>query len=148
MFTKIKYKQGELTLEWQDGDDQETVVHSMTSSDDPRPEFHTALQALTAHVLTSCQLPLDYADEMKIIGVALSENDHQGRGVVVTAVKKLPGLKAPLVINTPHMTEAEGDQPGALHQASIELVETLSEEARLFRKGERAQQELPLGKAA
>lgn len=148
MFTKIKYKQGEVILEWQDGDEKESVVHAMTSTDDPRPEFNTALQALTAHVVRVCQFPIDYADEMKIIGVALSENDHQGRGVVVTATKKLAGLKAPLVINTPHVTESEGEQPGALRQESIDLIDALIEEAVRFRKGERAQLDLPLGKAA
>lgn len=48
MFTKIKHKSGETVLEWRDLNAKESVSHSLVSHEEPRPEFHAAMQALVA----------------------------------------------------------------------------------------------------
>jgi hypothetical protein len=143
MYTKIKHTAGETTLEWQDSNAKESVSHSLNSHEDPRPEFKTALQALTAFVCGICELPLDYTDEMTISSVTLTDHDTLGRGCVVTALKKLSRAQSPLVLNTPHVTEtpAADGQP-ALPGYAIDLLERLVDEAERYRKGERAQQDL------
>lgn len=144
MFTKIKHKAGETILEWQDANQKQSVLHTLNSHEDPRPEFITALQALTSVVLQVCGLPLNYADDMKILGVSLTEHDTMGLGCVITATKKLSGVNAPLVLNTPHCTETSGNgqNAGGLPDSAVALLEHLVDEAHLYRQGERAQADL------
>ena len=149
MFTKIKHKAGETILEWQDSSEHEAVLHSLRSHEDPRPEFLTALQALTSVVLSLCELPLDYGDGLTILGVTITDHDTLGRGTVITALKKLTRSQAPLVINTPHVTEAGSHENApTLFGRELDLIEQLQEEAARYMKGERAQQNLFEHKAA
>lgn len=76
MFTKIKHKDGETVLEWKDTDAKRSVVHSLSSHDEPRPEFHAAMQALVEAVLGICNLPDDYRSEMKISGAAAAPQEE------------------------------------------------------------------------
>lgn len=144
MFTKIKHKAGETILEWQDSSEKQSVLHTLSSHEDPRQEFVTALQALTSIVLNICGLPLNYADEMKVLGVTLTEHEAMGAGCVITVTKKLAGVNAPLVINTPHCTETSGNgqDAGGLPNSAIALLEHLVDEAHRYRAGERAQTDL------
>jgi hypothetical protein len=115
MFTKIKHKAGETILEWTDSSDHESVVHSLRSHEDPRPEFLETL----------------------------------GRGLVITALKKLSRSQAPLVLNTPHITETGSHENApTLFGRELDLLEQLQEEAARYLKGERAQQSLFDQKAA
>lgn len=58
--TKIKYKDGELTLTWlEDGGDRPTLhKHELVSKEAAEPDFHQALIAVGPHVL---ELPSAYA---------------------------------------------------------------------------------------
>lgn len=144
MFTKIKHKDGETVLEWKDTDAKQSVVHSLSSHDEPRPEFHAALQGLVEAVLLICDLPEYYRADLKVSGVTLTKHDTMGRGCTITALKKLPNVNAPLVINTPFCTETGGDgvSPGGLHPGEVQLLEDLITEAERYRKGDRAQQDM------
>lgn len=149
MFTKIKHKAGETPIEWVDSDARGAVSHALTSHEEPRPEFVQALQALTAYVLGVCELPLDYGTDLEILSVTLTDHDTMGRGCVVTALKRLARAQAPLVLNTPHVTESgAGDSPARLPGYAMDLLDRLEYEAERFKKGERAQQDLFKGKAA
>lgn len=147
MFTKIKYKDGETVLEWKDTDAKQSIVHSLSSHDEPRPEFHAAMQKLVEAVLQLCNLPEDYGSEMKISGVSLTKHDTMGLGCTITAIKKVPHINSPLVINTPFATETGGDgeSDGGLWPREIALLEALISEAERYRKGDRAQQDMFVG---
>lgn len=143
MFTKIKHKAGETVLEWTDSSERQSVVHSLRSHEDPRPEFVTALQSLTSIILSLCELPLDYGTDLKILGVTVTEHETLGRGLVITALKKLTRSQAPMVLNTPHLTETGSHENApTLFGRELDLIEALQEEAERYRKGERAQQSL------
>ncbi len=144
MFTKIKHKDGETILEWRDSDAKQSILHSLSSHDEPRPEFHAAMQKLVEAVLNLCNFPSDYGSEMKISGVSLTKHDTMGLGCTITALKKVPHINSPLVINTPFCTETGGDgeSDGGLWPREIALLEALISEAEKYRKGERAQQDM------
>ena len=148
-FTKIKHSRGEVELAWRDDGLRQNIEHRLTSSESPRPEFLTALQDFKRYVLHLCELPGGYDAEMTISSVSISSNDTQGRGIVVTALKKLPDVNSPLVLNTPHLTEtASYDGGPELPSFACAMLDRLEEEAAKFRSGERAQQELFAEKAA
>lgn len=141
-FTKIKHNKGTTTLtRVEDRSANDVVEQTLTSSDDPRPEFVNALQALTSWVVRICDLPIDYANEMRITGVSLSLGEYGG--CVVTALKKVSGANSPVVINTPHVPETPTSEAGpCLPPSTVSLLESLDAEAERFWKGERAQSEM------
>jgi len=142
-FSKIKYSKGEMVLTWRDSELRQAVEHTLTSSQPPRPEFEQALQAFKQYVRQLCELPLSYDSGLTINSVSISDNDSQGRGLVVTALKKLADCSAPLVLNTPHLPETASSQGGPeLPRFAVRLLDTLEEEANKYRAGERAQQDL------
>jgi hypothetical protein len=144
-FRKIKHSRGSTVLTWvseiRGEASRGNTETTLTSGDTPRPEFINALQAFSAHVLDVCELPDSWADGLTVCGVSISENDSQGVGIVVTAVKKVAGANAPVVINTPHLAEQSEHGP-ALCREALDAINLLLEEADRFRKGERAQAEL------
>lgn len=142
MFTKIKHKDGEVTLEWNESARKDRKATILTSTDDPRPEFLHALKAMTAHVLDLCELPADYADgeSLRISSVTITDSDVLGMGCVVTALKTLSGCPSPLVLNTPHLSvNGSHDDAPTLRYATIQALETLIAEAGKYRDGQRAQ---------
>jgi hypothetical protein len=70
-------------------------------------------------------------------GVALSENDHQGIGCVVTILKKFKKFNAHLVINSPHLSEETG-----LPNEVFSIIERIKNHAVLFVEGKRAQDDM------
>lgn len=140
-FTKVKYAKGEVTLEWTDSlDGAGTVTHLLACSDEPRPEFDEALQELRHHVLDVCDLPKDYESDLRVSGVTITSHDSLGRGMVVTAIKKLTRSQGPLVINTPHLSEiASSDAAPRLRTSALEALDRVEDEAAAYRAGSRAQ---------
>lgn len=144
-FTKIKHAKGQTVLEWEDSGPRQSVVHSLSSHDAPRPELLSALAALERFVLDICELPLTYGEDLTIQSVSLSAHDALGMGVVVTALKKLAAAQSPLVLNTPFVSEtASAEGAPRLPRYMVDLIGTLELEAERFRQGERAQQALAL----
>lgn len=141
-YTKIKHNKGTTTLtRVEDRTAKESIEQTLTSHDDPRPEFVTALQALTAWVVDVCDLPDDYDHDMRITGVSLSPGEYGG--CVVTALKKVSGANAPVVINTPHVPETPtSDESPCLPPPVCAMIATLEEEADKFWRGQRAQAEM------
>lgn len=150
MFTKIKHKAGETIIEWQDSSEKESVIHSLSSHQEPRPEFLTAIEALVEVGLGICDLPTIYGRDVKVIGITLTNHDSMGRGCVITMLKKVRASDAPLVFNTPHVTEFKGDgnSEGGLDGDAVRAIELMCDEANRYVKGERSQTDLFAPKAA
>jgi hypothetical protein len=143
-FTKIKYslKDG-VALEWRDAELKQSIEHRLVSSQEPRPEFIKALQAFTQFVRHLCDLPMSWESGLTIQSVSISESDTQGRGLVVTALRKLSGANSPLVLNTPFLPEtASADGQPELPSFAVRMLNTLEDEAAKYRAGERAQLDL------
>lgn len=148
-FTKIKYSKGEVELAWNDARPGQAIEHRLTSSDTPAPEFAVALQAFRRYVLTLCELPDAWGDVgLTVTGVSISEHERMGRGIVVTALRMLAACPAPLVLNTPHLTEHPSyDHGPCLPSFARQLLDELETQAAEYRAGHRAQQELFAGMA-
>lgn len=141
-FTKIKYSKGDVLLQWKDASLTDTTTHELTSSDAPRPELLTALQAMERFVIHIAELERRWMDGLTVQSVNITEND-QGRGIVVTALKKVSGAASPIVINTPFLSELPTSPNGpSLPGWAIDLLDALEVEAGRYRAFERSQQEL------
>lgn len=141
-FTKIKHSKGTTTFtRVEDRANKDSVEQTLTSHETPRPEFNTALQALTSWVVRICELPIDYATDMTVTGVSISVGEYGG--CVVTALKKVADANSPVVINTPHVPATATSENGPeMPPSTVQLVDVLEEEALRFWNGERAQVEL------
>ena len=142
-FSKIKYAKGDVTIAWKDEGPRSTVTHEMQSGEAPRPELFTALQAFATFVLDIAELDSGWQRDLTIQSVSIGESEALGRGIVVTALKKVTGAHSPIVLNTPFLTELPSSEGGPrLPRYAIDMLDTLEAEAAKFRAGERAQQSL------
>lgn len=140
-FRKIKHSdKTELTWTTSAGG-EDVIVATLASYDLPEPEFREAFAALVPHVVQLLELPEDYGEGMKVTSVSIGRNDHQGLGVVITALKKISGAKAPLVINTPHVVEIDESGP-EMTDALFHAIEELEARAARYVQGHRAQGDL------
>lgn len=146
-FTKIKHHKGSVELEWTTSVDNDFTKHSLASFDEPEKEFAEALQALAPMVCLLLDLPPEYKSDLTITSVSLSYNDSQGRGCVITSLKKLPGFNAPLVLNTPHLPE-ESEHGPTMPGYLIQALNNLSDYAIRFRNGQRMQADMFAGAAS
>lgn len=140
-FTKIKLAKGSVLLEWTDEGVSDTKKTSLNSFDEPEKEFTEAMQALAPIACKLLELPPSYTDGMTVLGVALTYNETQGRGCVITCSKSLENFNAPLLLNTPHL--AEDAEYGPI--APTELVRAIDElemRAQRFRQGMRLQADI------
>lgn len=148
-FTKIKYSKGEVILQWRDEAAHSTITHELSSSDTPRPELVTALAAFGSYILDICEFEATYARELTVQSVSISPSDKTGRGIVVTALKSLAGAYAPLVLNTPFLSEEASSEGGLqLPTEAVGFLDRLEAEAHRYRAGERAQQDFFLKKVS
>jgi hypothetical protein len=138
-YTKIKHgPKGTTLTRVEDRANEDSVESTLTSHELPRPEFITALNALSAWVVRCCELPIDYADGMTVVGVTLSLGEYGG--CVVTALRKVSGASSPVVINTPHVPSEPTSDGGHSLPASVQtLLTELEAEADRFWNGQRAQ---------
>lgn len=146
ILTKVKRKGVSTSVHWTtlSANQLTTTEHSITSAEDPEPEFLTALDALKVHVLDVLELPESYGEGLRITGVSLSYDAEDRMGVVVTCLKDLDGTNAPLVLNTPYLPEPNFDQPDqpAMNDEFVEAIDEVKKWAKRFTEGKRAQAEL------
>jgi hypothetical protein len=141
LITKVKHSKGETVIRWRDVKAEETVEHEMTSCEEPRPELVDAIKQFIPYVIEICELPKSYAEKTTVTGISFTEttvDDMEVIGIVVTAQKKLTKTNGPMVINTPFLVDVGWP---SYTQAAVEKSE---EEAMRFRRGDRAQQPLPM----
>ncbi len=133
--TKVKYDET-IFVEYElDRPGGGVDTFSIDSPEAPRPELAAALQNLTPYVLTLCELPEAWGDNLVVHGLRCIYSDA-GTGVAIQTSRPLPGLKKPLGLNTPVVF-----LDGRTNLA--EAVDAVCTEAQAYVKGQRAQQELP-----
>lgn len=142
-FTKIKWKPGEkLELQWVEsvGEGKTAIVHQLASVEEPAAALPECLQAFVPEVLKLLRLPATYADDMSVTALTINYEDDDRMGLVVTCLKQLSSTNAPLVLNTPHLREADNDAVGHFLPARmVQLLEDAKVVAERFLLGERAQ---------
>jgi hypothetical protein len=146
-FKKIKFDGLVVLIETEDAGGAWEKATTLTSREEPHPDFTAALRAFVPAVLALCELPLAYGDTLMVRGVSLSRDDDGNEGCVVTCLKELGTVPAPLVLNTPHVSERpQGeDGPCTMPGALAEALETLKDEAKAYVRGKRAQADLFAG---
>ena len=132
-FTKIKYSHstGDTTLAFtaQTGD-WTPDEYRIKTHDRPTDDFFRALQGLRPHLLTVMGLPMQYGQDLTVIGVTIKTGTQYNK-VVVTAIKAVRGRTA--VLNSP-LAEV-----GAATQAALDV---LRDEATQLLDGKRARADL------
>lgn len=148
-FTKIKYNPDKagVELEWQNTAKSDTTESRLTSPDKPLPAFVDAMQAFRMYVMHICRFGDGFDVDLTVVGVSISHSESQGRGLVVTALKKLAATQAPLVINTPHLPEVAEHGP-TLPAFALELLDEMERQANRYRDRERMQRDAFAGDAA
>lgn len=146
-FTKIKYSEKNgVHLEWSTPAEkrpEDLVEHTLNGKEAPAPEFDAALQAFRGEVLVLLELPGDYTDGLRVIGLSVNYEDDGRKGLVVTCVKQLERTNAPLVLNTPHLREASDEDTGNyLPDRMVELVREAERQAAAYVPGARLQKGL------
>ncbi|MCK9326537.1 MAG: hypothetical protein M0P69_13685 [Bacteroidales bacterium] len=124
--------------------------YSMTCSEQARPEFYAAMEALGAHVVEMCELPENYLAKIKVKGVSFSyAGEKEGvMGATISAQMELKNSHPDLNLNTPHKAEAmynentPDDDKQLLSGDCVEALESLQEECKAYISGDRAQEAL------
>lgn len=147
-YTKIKRSaDGEIVLVWEEHQDGvQTVKHELTSRDLPRPAFLAALQGFAPLIRELYQLEMDAALDVR--GATFTAHDTMGQGIVVTALLTVQLGTAPAVLNTPHLTEADGAGEPVLPRRWRDAIRALELAADDYRAGKRAQGDLFEAEAA
>lgn len=103
--TRVRYKGEGVEVQWRTSPrDGETIVHELASDERPEPEFVEALMGLVRPLLRLLDLPSDW-EEGFVPQTVTVKYEEDGWGLVITSLKKLIGINAPLVINTPYLAE-------------------------------------------
>ncbi|MEK9505196.1 hypothetical protein [Gaopeijia maritima] len=149
-FTKIKYnpKEPKVTIRWEESrkGGAETLRHGIDSKDRPEPAFIDALEAFIPEVCRLLDLPADYGKGMAVRGVSINHEEDLRRGLVITLLKGLLDANAPLIINTPHLRESDGEDSGVFASAAmIKRLDNLERMAQRYIDGHREQSDLFLG---
>lgn len=125
----------------------ETDVITIKTQDEPRKEFHTALQALKPHLLEILELPTGYGSGLKITSVSLATKADV-TSAIIKGKKVLQNSNTPFNIITPLKPMNAGEESAGDNLLTDECRDAINEmiaEAKLFVKGERAQGLLALG---
>lgn len=145
--TKAKYSDDKVYIEHNyTRDDGGLDLATLESKDTPHPDLVKAKDALVAVVLHMMGLPEDWADGLTVTGASFTENEKQGFGATVLALKRREEhFKGVLVLNMPHHyvgTAAMEGQPSILSEAHAILLRKFQIEAEQFLNGKRAQPDM------
>ena len=151
-FRKIKYTGDQLrfSLVWEKSNGDAWDEYSMSSLDEPHPDFVEALQGLIPSVIEICELhPEDMEAEFyrhSIRGVTFGyAGEDEILGASITSMRGLNDSNSPLVLNTPYLPEEDlNDMDGpVLPQKCIRALEVLMDEAEAYlNRSKRSQPEL------
>jgi hypothetical protein len=145
--TKVKYDGAKTRIEYERKrlDGRGFDDYTINCSDAPLASFRDAFNVLAADVIGICELHPDEQSKLTIRGVTFT-NTNDIFGACITALKKLKTANAPLVLNTPHLTEepyGEGDtSTPLLDSETADRLHTLALEAERYVNGEREQGDL------
>jgi hypothetical protein len=155
--TKIKFNKGKIEIEYEKCDrETDSKKTQFCSYDEPLPSFKDALQAMALHAEEICEFPAGFftapsaetgdgeviRQKGRVLGVSFSYADKDGiMGASITVLRELITSQAPLVINTPHLAEAEyseGSSQPLLTDDCVRALYALKDEAMKYLNGERA----------
>jgi len=147
-FLKIKYSKGKVKIEYEIRNKvKDWDQFSLACSNEPKPEFQVALQALSEDVIFMCELPEDYKKRIMVAGVSFSygsEAEIMGATIISQMSLKLSNVN--LNLNTPHKPSEpyseDGDQAQCLSDDCVTRLEELISEAEDYVNGIRVQGEL------
>lgn len=152
--TKVKHHDGkETVVEWTEQKEGTTQSSSVVSNEAPDVALPAALKAFVPLVAEVCDLSEEWEQGMTVTGVSFSTEAAKGgkperRGIVVTFRYTPSGFVAPMLCNTPHLRDAQGDEsdddPGYIPKSWHEHIDALTQAAVKFIQGARSQQELPI----
>jgi hypothetical protein len=143
--TKVKYDGERVAIAYDEVKLGGAADHYTLDCDDaPAPGFTRALQKLAKHILELCELAEEYGQGLTVRGVSFSySGEHGVMGAVVTALKTLQMVSSPLVLNTPHQTEApvsdSGDPSVCMTSAFAKDLQAVQVQAERYIDGKRAQ---------
>lgn len=137
-FRKVKWDQREVTLLWTTESATETHEHELTSKQEPHKDLDAALQDLAGDVLNVCEIDCPLED-VRVQSVSLSFSEKSGlRGAVVTALKSVEIANAPVVLNTPHLSQDGESDKGVMPSRMWQRILQLELEADAYLTGKRA----------
>lgn len=145
-FNKVKYDGSRMVLEYalERGDDRQPEDLTLNSPDRPVQAFKDALQALAQDVCTICELPEQDATRIEVRSVTVTHKNGI-LGLCICGLKGLQTANAPLVLNTPHLTEAPYSDTGGgplLAKGTLDRLRTLLDQAEAYVCGVREQPHL------
>lgn len=141
ILTKLKARPGKpVVVHWMEsttytGQAEEHEEHSVTCKQPGIPSLYEAMDMLRSHVCEVCEFGVLYGADMTIIGLTLVRRTEE-TCITVTALKKLKGCDAPLVINTPLAPAGN----------ALRVVELIQDEAGRYVNGIRGQLEIDFSK--
>lgn len=145
-FTKIKCQSEKVHLEWTtpaENAEAQLVEHRLASDEAPHPDFRGAMQAFRHEVGRLLELPELWSKEIEVIGLSINHEDDGRLGLVITCLRPLSMTNAPLVINTPHLREADAEEEGNFLPTSIlGLLDMVATQAERYVHGTRDQASL------
>jgi hypothetical protein len=138
---------GVVTINYEVENGTDWDAYSMACKSEPHPDLIFALANLVPHVMAICELPESYREDLTVSGVSFTYKEtEQGdtvEGAVITAQKLLKGHPAPLILNTPHKTDApyteSGDTSACLSTEAAMSLEAVKEEAKEYISGKRGE---------
>lgn len=148
-FQKVKYNKGKVTIEYEIRNKvkKDWDQFSLACSDDPKPEFRIALQALSYDVIEMCELPEEYEKRILVTGVSFSYGgEAEIMGATIISQMALRKSNVNLNLNSPHKPSEpyseDGDRAQCLSEDCVQRLEELMAEATDYVNGIRAQGEL------
>lgn len=150
--TKAKFNGTTVEIDYTEHREMGTDTLSLSSDDMPAPSFTKAQEALKdvfVELFKAAGVEVD-RDGLNVNGAGFTENEKQGFGATIQAVKHSETVKGVIVLNTPHYSIGTGEGVGAglLTQKQAKVLRRFQLEAEHYLSGKRNQQTLFDGKMA
>lgn len=144
--TKVKYTNERMNVEYTVVGEKVNQMQTLVSNEAPLPELVQCLKDMVRTAAEIWGLGPDYEFGMRVTGASFTENEKQGFGAAITALKEREGVKGVLVMNCPHFVEpleSNDGQASVFTEDQAKLVRTLQALAVDYVRGARAQPVLP-----
>lgn len=141
--TKVKIKPNNTEIAYLESDARNSKEVVFKSWDTQSKKFLESLQVLKPHIIYILELPEEYEETLTITGISIKYED-EGIGVVISALKGLDSLDAPLCLNTPYIPPQRNENTHTPMCGTLEMaVDKITSLAQQFVGGmHRAQWQL------
>lgn len=143
---KIKWSEsaGRITINYEKNTNDNMVEYTATFSEQARPEFYEAFQALDIDVLAI--LDIDIAlERIHPYGITLKDNKSGLIQAIISAKMDIPLHNTSTALNTPMLIEQSDDNANDgsyFNKDTVYKIKKIIEEAIIFINGNRAQMKL------